>query len=349
MQICSTHYLLYIFVSVKVFLIRVSAISISKPSLGLVSSDPSSLNASHSDIPISNITSFGAIDPAFGFVPIFYGVKLRPIPCLLNSVNAALELALEDYEGPIFETVFKLDAHPQVEIAFVPDEEGGSVPRKFVIWGLNIGIDLMIADRNFQAAVFILSYRGRGVACIKFTEAGASSFNSTDMTKTTEGDIQISSPLSNLTKVLPQAPKDAATTSANPQNDPRLEIAFQLTGSVVTIYEIFFMALDMLRDIAFSRRTARLADGATLIKAANLIISTRQTDPPRTAQDPPFFQVEWFMRALARTPAYMLDQRNFKEVEMVLFVEEVKVGEVSVRRPGTGSGLLPASDGLSTS
>ena len=210
-------------------------------------------------------------------------------------------------------------------------------------------IDLMIADRNFQAAVFILSYRGRGVACIKFTEAGASSFNSTDMTKTTEGDIQISSPLSNLTKVLPQAPKDAATTSANPQNDPRLEIAFQLTGSVVTIYEIFFMALDMLRDIAFSRRTARLADGATLIKAANLIISTRQTDPPRTAQDPPFFQVEWFMRALARTPAYMLDQRNFKEVEMVLFVEEVKVGEVSVRRPGTGSGLLPASDGLSTS
>ena len=87
-----------------------------------------------------NVTSPGAIDPAFGFVPVLGDIKLRPVPCLLNSVNAALQLALEDFEGFISEKVFRLDSHPQVEIAVVPDEEGGSIPQKYAVWGLSIGI-----------------------------------------------------------------------------------------------------------------------------------------------------------------------------------------------------------------
>ena len=87
-----------------------------------------------------NLTALGAIDPAFGFAPIFSGERLRPVPCLLNAVNAALQLALDDFEGFMFETTFRLDSHPQVEIAVVPDEEGGTIPRKYVVWGLTIGI-----------------------------------------------------------------------------------------------------------------------------------------------------------------------------------------------------------------
>lgn len=340
------HFALYVFVWVQMLLDHVSAISIPKPSLSLDSSGTKSLNASYSLI--SNLTSLGAIDPAFGFVPIFYGVKLRPVPCLLNSVNAALELALEDYEGPMFQTVFRLDAYPQVEIAVIPDEEGGSVPRKYVVWGLNIGIHLMITNLNFQAAAFILSYRGHGVACIEYKVTGAPGFKSTNIANATEGGNRTLS-LSELTNWLPQASTSAHSTSVDPINDPRLEVSFQLTGSVVTVYEVFLMALDMLREIAPFKRTARLGDGATLITAANLVVSTRQTDPPRTAQNPPYFQVQWLMKALAQTPTYMLEQANFREVDMVLSVNEVKVGEISAQRPRNGNGLSPASGDLSTS
>lgn len=111
---------------------------------------------------------------------------------------------------------------------------------------------------------------------------------------------------------------------------------------MITIYEIFFVALDMLREIAPFSRTARLADATNQIVAANLAVLTWQTDPPRTAQNPPYFQIEWLMRALAQTPAYMLQQRSFREVELVLFVDEVKVGEVSILRPRT-DGLADSS------
>lgn len=140
MKTCYTQFSLFIFMWMDMLLNHVSAIGISNPSLNIDSSYADSPNASDFDRPIATLTSLGAIDPAFSFVPVFQGAKLRPVPCLLNSVNVALQLALEDFEGPMFETVFRLDSHPQVEIAVIPDEEGGCIPRKYAVWGLNIGI-----------------------------------------------------------------------------------------------------------------------------------------------------------------------------------------------------------------
>ena len=75
---------------------------------------------------------------------MFHGARLPPVPCLLNSVDVALQLALADFEGAVFETVFRLENHPQVEIAVTPEEEGGSVGRKFVVWGLHTGMGLSL-------------------------------------------------------------------------------------------------------------------------------------------------------------------------------------------------------------
>lgn len=106
----------------------------------------------------------------------------------------------------------------------------------------------------------------------------------------------------------------------------------------------------MLRELAPRRRSSRFADYATRINAANLVLSTRQNKPPRTERDPPYFQFEWLMRALAETPIYMLEERSFREVDMVLFVDEIKIGEISVRRLGGGDvSLLPASDDVAIS
>lgn len=46
----------------------------------------------------------------------------------------------------------------------------------------------------------------------------------------------------------------------------------------------------------------------------------------------------------------MLEERSLREVDMVLFVDEIKIGEIFVRRLGGGDGsLLPASDDVAIS
>lgn len=136
---------------------HVCAVNISTLSPDLDYSNAVFLNASDFDSMVSNVTSFGAIDPAFKLVPVFRGPKLRPVPCLLNSVNVALQLALQDFEELMFKTTFVLDSHPQVEITVIPDEEEGSVPLKYAVWGLNIGIGMRIS-RPF----FVLWHRNLG-------------------------------------------------------------------------------------------------------------------------------------------------------------------------------------------
>lgn len=176
--------------------------------------------------------------------------------------------------------------------------------------------------------VFILSYQERGIACITYNLAEATDSISTNITNKTQS-VNQTIPLPNTTTLLLQTSTDANATKINTgdaKNDPRLRVAFQLTGSVITIYEAFCLALDMLRELAPQRRTSRFADFTTRINAANLVLSTRQNKPPRTERDPPYFQFECLMRALAETPIHMLEERSFREVDMVLFVDEIKKG-----------------------
>lgn len=203
----------------------------------------------------------------------------------------ALQLALGDFEELIFEKVFVLESHPQVKITVIPDIVGGSIPLKYAVWGLNIGIgmsfqglpfffrrttldtlgmfnslcvrrefliphhtssmgnaetelryvDLMIKELNFQTVVFILSYQERGIACITYNLAEATDSISTNITNKTQS-VNQTIPLPNTTTLLLQTSTDANATKINTgdaENDPHLRIAFQLTGSVITIYEAF--------------------------------------------------------------------------------------------------------------
>ena len=209
----------------------------------------------------------------------------------------------------------------------------------------------MIRNLNFQTAVCVLSYRGEDVGYISYEVTALPDSISTDIANATPS-VDQTVPVPNSTMWHLPTSADANTTSVetvDTKNDPRLRVAFELTGSVITIYDIFYVTLDTLRELAPFSRTGRLADTISRIGAANLVLSTRQNDPPRTAQNPPYFQVEWLMKALAQTPAYMLEERSFREVEMVLFIDEVKVGEVSIKRPTSGNALVSASGDVLTS
>ena len=209
-------------------------------------------------------------------------------------------------------------------------------------------IALMMDKMDFVNAVFILSYQGHGVACITYERPAGAESLPTDITNATQS-LNLTLPLSETTKELLQTSTDANTTNVNTLNYPRLRVAFQLTGSIIKINKIFYLVLELLRELAVCGRTAQFTDFNMYCKAANVFVSTQHTNPPRTPHDPPYFQVEWLMRALAQTPTYMLEQRDFREVDMDLFVDEVEVGGVQLRVPRTGTSPIPGSDDISTS
>lgn len=326
-------------ISFSVYLTSTLVASLSiTPSQNIDQANTKILNATDLDGSVSNLTILGAIDPAFGFLPFFGGDMLAPVSCLMNSVNVALELALEDFEGLMPSTVYRLDSNPQVEISVVPDHPQGFIPRKYVVWGLNIGVDLMINNNNFQTAIFIILYRGRGIGAIHYRVAGAPDYMSAGTLNTTLSAAQNSENISLLNKTIALIETASAdnrtdidTTSVT--NDPRFRVAFTLTGSILIIYDIFYAAIDMLRELADYKRTVRLVNDSTFIRSAGIDITTTDpNDPSRTVRNPPYFQAEWLMRAMAETPAYMLGQRSFREVEMNIFVDDIKVGMVSLRK-----------------
>ena len=206
----------------------------------------------------------------------------------------------------------------------------------------------MMHNNDFRTAVFVLTYHGSGIGCILYDVPSASGPTPTDLIDAMHS-LNQTHPVVNTTDVHRQVATDANISTVDATNDSELEVTFHLAGAVIKIYDIFIMAIDTIRRLSVHGRTREFRDFTDYMETANLVISTRQTDPPRTARDPPYFQIEWLMRALAQTPAYMLEQRSFREVDMELFVDEVKVGEVSLRRPVGGVELTQGSDGVSTS
>ena len=206
----------------------------------------------------------------------------------------------------------------------------------------------MMKNNDFQTAVFVLTYHGRTTGCITFEVRPTPDSAPTDFSDAMHS-LNQTHLLANATKGHRQPSTDASISTVDAANDPRLRVTFQLAGSVIKIYDIFFVAIDTLRELSVYGRTRDFHDFTSYIGIADMVITTRQTNPPRTARDPPYFQIEWLMRALAETPAYMLEQRSFKEVDMVLFVDDIKIGEVSLRREMDGIELTQESDGISSS
>ena len=203
----------------------------------------------------------------------------------------------------------------------------------------------MMKNNDFQTAVLVLTYDGGAAGCITFEVPGTSDSTPTELSDAMHS-LNQTHLLANATEGHRQASTDANISTVDAANDPHLRVTFQLGGSVIKIFDIFFVAIDTLRELSVYDRTRDFDDFTSYIGEANMVITTRQTNPPRTARDPPYFQVEWLMRALAQTPAYMLEQRSFKEVDMVLFVDGTKIGEVSLRRQMNGIDLTQESDSV---
>ena len=295
-----------------------------------------------------NLTSVEAIDPDFALVPKFKGPRLFPISCLLNAVDAALQLALGDYDGVITQRMtFRLENHPQVEIALQPYDEQGiaSLPRKYAVWAVNFSINMMIRNNRYQSSVFFIYRGGRGIGGLAYRVI---------QTSIPEPGPQISENLernNSPTRSLPsQTGYDLDSNGAEYMNlsevdniNDDLQVAIRLTGSKLTSDEVFISIFDILRELSIFPTIARMVTDVTHIISTGLYIGfIDANDPPRTMSDPPYFQGEWLVKALARIPSYMVQRQRFREVEAGISVDNIKVGKVSLSKARPSPGVATA-------
>ena len=115
------------------------------------------LNTSELTDPAANQAAIGTPDPLFKIEPNLDGQNLPLVSCLMNTIAALEELGIGNFGGRIQETTYKLDTYRQVGIIVVPRIPGGTIERRFVIWGLSMGATFMIDYRYYAAGSFILT------------------------------------------------------------------------------------------------------------------------------------------------------------------------------------------------
>ncbi len=308
-----------------------------------------SLNATSFPDFSTNLTNLGAIDPKkFSLVIKVGDDKLAPTATLMNAVDVMVQLALMDIEGRMPETAFRLDIakYSQAEILISPisTTPGATMPPGIGILGLFDIIRWMLTDpmHRFKSVHAYLSYQGREVGTMEIRKPlSASSASPSDLSDRTAPHVLT---ISNAT----QLPSTMLTAPA--WVDPHLQVTNIQDLDSFTIYEMFFIVLSFIREISPNKRTARVVDFTISIDAPPITtagqpiaVSFRSIgSPPRTAANPPYFQIEWLIKAFGQLPQYMFDHANFREVVfMGIKVDGVRVGEGYVVRKRTGqSGVL---------
>ena len=113
-------------------------------------------NTSESVNTVATQPIIGDPEPSFKLEAYFNGSKLPFVSCLINIVDTLMILGLEDFSGNMEKVTWNFDDYAQVGMVISPIEEGGSIERRFAIWGLSQGAAQMIHLRRFQAVTFTL-------------------------------------------------------------------------------------------------------------------------------------------------------------------------------------------------
>lgn len=98
-------------------------------------------------------------DPRLTVEVKFDGSKFPLISCLMSTVEFLAFLGSKDFSWSMEKVTWKLGRYDEFGIVVAPSTVGGSIERRFVIWGLSLGVDYLIHENHFQAVSFTLLCR----------------------------------------------------------------------------------------------------------------------------------------------------------------------------------------------
>jgi len=315
-----------------------------------------------------NINFLVPIDPAKFRSSINYGeLKLPATSVLINAVDVMVQLALQDWDSQMGPKTFKLDIprYSQIEIIISPWDtaRGATLHSGFAVLGLFEVILNILGDptRRFKSVQSTFLYEGVQVGWLMIRRtagtASVSAFNNTNaIVPTFPTFAEAARTLDDV--AAPTAVVGGADLTAPAWDDSQLKVEYIQGQHTFTIYEIFFAVIASIKEMAVHDRTARVDDFSTYIDTPPIttagqpiVISFRSHDnPPRTAEQPPYFKWEWLIKAFGQVPQYMLASTNFRDIlHMALIVDRVPVGDGYVVRRQAGLDVVGGvSDNVTT-
>ena len=254
------------------------------------------------------------------------GPKLRTTDCLLNVVDTLRKLALGDFRAKIVDgTEYRLDSYPRVSIIVNTPRRKRSVLACYVIWALILGVEGMIERKKFELAQVQLKWNDELLGWVHFIDNP--SFLSLDDT-----DNASDTPDTAKRSLIEVAPSNNSISNINVTNvistdfmddldEARLNTTFSPLPGDLGVYDVFFPIVNAIADMAeYSKdfRAQALVGGFEGYKGIVCILSVEHMGPP-------FLTYGWLIRAISRIPMWMVQQRRFGEVEIMMVVDEVEI------------------------
>ncbi|MCJ1456913.1 hypothetical protein MMC28_007279 [Mycoblastus sanguinarius] len=203
---------------------------------------------------VANVLQVGSPDPRFSIKVSYDEPGLNHISVLMNAVQVMADLALRGFYGQQESFSGKLARYPNVGISILPNSihSGRSIERRFVVWGLRMGIMEVIDSNRFQAVAFTIYMEEIEVGVIKIFQplprnqyANPANITNTTWISLESQDVAVSeTTTSSFTEIsLPTNITDIA-------NDQQLTVVVQFAGQTIPILDIFRAVFSALADAA---------------------------------------------------------------------------------------------------
>ena len=287
------------------------------------------LNLTESLLPL-NATSLSALDPRFHITRTFGSINVPATSCLMNAVEAMADLALSRYDDRVDPKTYNLQKYPDVKITIQAVPAGGLLKTSYVVWGLYGGIGYMVRNNRFQCVKFYLRWNGDLVGLIDIDKVGPQlSIAGSNQSQSQSQIVQRSSALESI--VNRSTNLTGLDTGPPVLFDPRLSILIERTGENLPIFAVFMTVLCGMEYAAQFPSTSRVSPFGIYQTGQPYDTAVWFQDyESKRRRSPPFLEYQWVIKSLAQLPGFMFGEGRFTEVEMVIEVDGIRVGEAYV-------------------
>ena len=276
---------------------------------------------------LHNLTSsprLGTIDPRFTATYRQGQEKLSSSSCLMNAVNAMMQLALENVTEPIRVRDFIDPDYSEVVIEPIVFNSRRMVEARFLLWGVWEGIMWMIHNRSFRDLMIGAHWDGTLMSNIwirgnrrQLSVAGGND---------TLGITALSPKRSTHNATVVSTQGLNMVDARNSLNDPHLTVSVTHVGVALGITEAFIAIFAALEYMAHFPSTDEVVGFRTSPEGEDTTIGVVE-HPRAHVTGPPFLEFRWAILGIAQIPRWLLRQRRFTEVVMEIFVDRVSLGE----------------------
>ena len=273
---------------------------------------------------VTNAPQLGEMDPRFTTDYEQGQERLSATSCLMNAVNAMMELALENFTEPIRTRDYMDPNHPEVVIMPIALARGQMVEARYLLWGTWEGIRWMISHQSFLDLV--IGGYWDGVLVCRIWIGGTRRQLSVAGSNGTLGLTAWSEKTSIHNATVESTQGLSMMGVRNPLNDHHVTVFVTEAGETLGITKVFiaiFAALEYMAHFPSNAEVVRFQISPDDEDTTIGILEHTQAPTVR----PPFLEYQWVILSVGQIPAYMLQQRRFTEVIIEIAVDGVPLGQ----------------------